>query len=208
MEIKKICNCRRGILIGLAVFAVIVAAAFWLLFRFGRGGFFQANADSQEWKNFKENTYGLSIDYPAGWLLDTNYDRYAPGLMGVELSNKKCGFNSEKCNAGCIDVTILIGKKNSNEQVSGLFTQLYEDFMMVRDFSAASIVSTLDLNPKKVFKVASDAPTMALTGACAGPFYVFETDSGYFAYVFAGYGADSAGDSKNVEKIIDSISVK
>lgn len=190
-----------SVLLALAV----AAAGFWF-FRYSN--FSQAQTDSAKWKNFKEEVYGLSVDYPANWSFDINYDRYAAGLMGVELNNKKCNLNSGQCNADCADIRVLIGKKPNGGQTPGLFTQLYEDFMMVRDFSSAALVNTLDLNSKKVFKVASDAPTLALTGGCAGPLYVFQTDSDYFVYVFAGYGNNAAGVTGDVEKIISSINIK
>ena len=184
---------------------MVISAGFWF---FNNSDFLQAKSGDNEWKNFKEDVYGLSIDYPADWSFDINYDRYADGLMGVELNNKKCDLNSGQCGVNCADVRVLIGKKPESGEGQGLFTQLYEDFMMVRDFSTASLVSTLDFAPKKVFKVDNSAVTMALNGACAGPFYVFETDSGYFAYVFAGYGAGASDATARVEEIISSIGVK
>jgi hypothetical protein len=207
MAVKKICNCRLGMLAGLAALAVITAFGAWLIFWFGSSGRTGVSVEARNWKNFKEDIYGLSIDYPAGWAFDINYDRYAAGLMGVEMNNKKCDLNSGRCDAGCADVRVLIGKKPENGQGQGLFTQLYEDFMMVRDFSTASLVNTLDLTPKKVFRVDNGAVTAALNGACSGPFYVFEIDSGHFAYVFAGYGAGAAAVTGEVEKIIKSISI-
>ena len=187
--------------------AMVLAAAVFSIFKYSDS--FRAQADSREWKNFREADYGFSMDYPAGWSLNVSYDRYSKGLMNADLSNKKCGFNSKQCDADCADIRILVGKKPSRGEASGLLTQLYEDFMMVRDFSQASLlVATLDLGAKKVFKVDDDALTLALNGVCAGPLYVFETDSGNFAYVFAGYGSNAAGNPAEVEKIISSISIK
>jgi hypothetical protein len=128
--------------------------------------------------------------------------------MGVELNNKKCNLNSGQCNADCADIRVLIGKKPNGGQTPGLFTQLYEDFMMVRDFSSAALVDTIDLDSKKIFKVSDGRVTLAMTGACAGPLYTFDTGSGYFVYVFAGYGNAAAGISGDVEKIISSIDIK
>jgi hypothetical protein len=197
-------------LIGLAVMAAIVAVGAWLLLKSGSGAasLFPAQTEAQKWKNFSEQKFGFSVDYPAGWALDANYDRYAPGIMDAELNNKKCGLNRNQCAAGCADVRILVGKKPEGGKATGLFSQLYEDFMMVRDFSSASLVDTLELNSKKIFKVADDQVTLAMTGACAGPLYTFDTGSGYFVYVFAGYGAEAADVSADVEKIISSISIK
>jgi hypothetical protein len=48
---------------------------------------------------------------------------------------------------------------------------------------------------------------LALTGACAGPLYLFEAGD-YFVYVFAGYGNNAVGVTGDVEKIISSIDIK
>ncbi|MFZ3073989.1 MAG: hypothetical protein WA093_02570 [Minisyncoccales bacterium] len=202
-EVMALVSKHRMILLALAlVVFVLVGIRFFNFFNL-----YEARADDREWKNFAEDIYGFSMDYPADWSLDVDYDRYAKGLMSAELNNKKCGFSYKKCDNNCADIRIIAGKKPGGGESRGLFTQLYEDFMMVRDFSTASLISTLDFNSKKVFKVASDQPTLALTGACAGPFYTFETDSGYFVYVFAGYGANAASVDDETRKIIDSIKI-
>lgn len=150
------------------------------------------------------------MSYPANWSLEIGYDRYAKGLMNADIVNKKCGYVPAQCGADCVDAMILVGKKPASGQTSGLPTQLYEDFMMARDFSSASpLVKTLDIGPRKVYKVDDNALTLALNGSCSGPLYIFETDSGYFVYVFAGYGADAAGsNTQTIEKIISSINIK
>jgi hypothetical protein len=183
----------------------VAAAFFW---SFNRANPSEAQENLAQWKNFSESNYGFSFDYPAGWSLDISYDRYGASLMSADLSNKKCGFNPKQCAADCLDARILVGKKTSGNEVTPLFVQLYEDFMMVRDFSdASSMVSSINLGSKKVYKVANNSPTAALTGACAGPLYVFETETS-FAYVFAGYGSNSVGATSTVEKIIASINIR
>ncbi len=184
--------------------AILAAGGFTL---FSRANSSKAASDSSKWKTFKEDAYGFLVGYPGSWSLDVSYDRYAPGLMNADLTNKKCGFNPKECAVDCVDMRILVGKKPESGSAPGLLGQLYEDFMMVRDFSTASLISTLDMAPKKVFEVASDAPTQSMTGSCGGPLYVFETDTD-FVYVFAGYGSDAATNAATVEKIISSIEIK
>ena len=201
-------KCRLGIMAAAAVFLILVVAAVLLI----SGRYYdltKAQADPSKLKNFRENRYGFSMNYPLGWSLDVSYDYYAKGLMNVDIDNKKCASKAKQCNADCADIRILAGKKPLAGEGLGLLTQLYEDFMMVRDFSNTSaLVTVLDIDSKKVFKVDDDALTLALNGICSGPLYVFETDSGYFIYVFAGYGANAAaGNSGTVEKIISSINI-
>jgi len=186
--------------------AAVLTAAGFLFFWYSNST--KAQADPAKLKNFQEKNYGFSMDYPSGWSLDTGYDHYARGLMNVDLDNKKCGFNSKQCNADCADVRILAGKKPLVGESTGLLAQLYEDFMMIRDFSGTSpLVTPLEMGSKKVFKVDDGALTKTLNGICSGPLYVFETDSGYFIYVFAGYGANAAANSETIEKIIPSIKI-
>jgi hypothetical protein len=191
----------------LLAIAVLGLAGFWLLWSLGA---INVKADDSKLKNFTENEYGFSMSYPANWSLDVGYDRYAKGLMNANIANKKCGFGLAQCDSDCVDARILIGKKPASGQTSGLLTQLYEDFMMARDFSNASpLVKTLDIGSRKVYKVDDNALTLALNGSCSGPLYIFETNSGYFVYVFAGYGANAAsGNSQTIEKIISSINIK
>jgi len=191
--------------ISLLLAAAIFAVAGFIVFKYP--GYSKAQDENAKWKSFSEDTYGLSIEYPAAWSLDAGYDHYSKGLMNVDLNNKKCGFNPKTCNSECADIRILVGQKPEGERAQGLFAQLYEDFMMVRDFSNNPIVATLELGSKKVFKVANDSATLALNGVCPGPLYVFETDSGYFVYVFAGIGQSAANIGETVEKIISSVKI-
>ena len=197
---------KHKIVSALLAIAVLVLAGFWF---FWSSGAAKAKADDSKLKNFAEKEYGFSMNYPANWSLDIGYDRYAKGIMNADIANKKCGFGSLQCDPNCVDTRILVGKKPAAGQTSGLLTQLYEDFMMARDFSNASpLVKTLDIGSRKVYKVDDNALTLALNGSCSGPLYIFETDSGYFVYVFAGYGVNAAGNSQTIEKIISSINIK
>ena len=55
----------------------------------------------------------------------------------------------------------------------------------------------------------ADGPTLSLNGSCGGPLYIFETESGYFAYIFTGYGSSAASTSNDaIQKIISSIEIK
>jgi hypothetical protein len=192
------CDCRKKTLVALAVFLALVLASAWILIG-------QAQTGQDKWKNFKEKTYGFSMDYPANWALDVNYDRYAPGIISAELNNRKCA-KSGQCDLDCVDLRVLAARKPVDGQGSGLLVQLYEDFMMVRDFSISPLVSEIELASKKIFQVENGDPTLALNGACAGPLYVFETKD-YFAYVFAGYGANAASADEQTREIINSIAV-
>lgn len=185
----------------MAAIAVIGAGGFWLLNHYG---LLQAQIETGKWKNFSENEYNFSIDYPANWSLDVNYGQYAKGILSADLSNKKC--QKGQCDSDCVDARVLVARKPAGTGAQALILQLYENFMMVRDFSESPQVSALDLGAKKVFKVIDEQPTLALNGRCAGPFYVFETEK-QFVYVFAGYGAGAADLSGDVEKIIESIEI-
>ncbi|MFA6376892.1 MAG: hypothetical protein WCX69_05850 [Candidatus Paceibacterota bacterium] len=202
-------KCKLGIIAAAAVFLILVGIAVLLIL----GHYYdltKAQANPEKLKNFRENKYGFLMDYPFGWSLDVSYDYYAKGLMNADLNNKKCESKAKQCNADCADIRILAGKKPLAGEGLGLLSQLYEDFMMVRDFSGTSaLVTVLEINSKKVFKVDDDALTLTLNGICPGPLYVFETDSGCFVYIFAGYGAKAAADnSGTIEKIISSINIK
>ncbi|MCU0653703.1 MAG: hypothetical protein MUD10_05600 [Candidatus Pacebacteria bacterium] len=187
---------------GTAVVAV-VCFGFSLFSNFGR-----AEAENSKWKSFSEKNYGFSTEYPGSWSFEVGYDRYAPGLINAEITNKKCGSFSKSCNADCVDLRILSGKNPQGTATSALFIQLYENFQAVKSSHNAEMVNKMDLGGKTVYKVMSSAPTLSLNGACGGPLYIFETDAGYFAYVFAGLGERAAANEEAVvEKIISSIKV-
>ncbi len=186
----------------LASLTVFVAAGFWLL---NHCGLLQAQNDGGKWKNFTEGVYGFSVDYPADWGIDANYDQYAPGIISAEMHNKECGGQNQ-CGFDCVDIRILAAKKEIGGKSHGLLLQLYEDFMMVRDFADASLVKEVDLAGKKAFELVDNQATLALNGRCGGPFYVFETEK-HFVYIFTGYGADIAEISGEAKKIIESVKV-
>lgn len=146
------------------------------------------------------------MSYPAHWALDANYNRYAAGIFSAELNNKKCGGRNGECAVECVDMRMLVAKKPLEGQGDSLLIQLYEDFMMVRDFSISPLVEEISLNSKKIFQVKHDGPTLALNGTCPGPLYVFGTGD-YFVYVFAGYGADAARADNQIREIVDSIRI-
>lgn len=193
------CDCRKKTIAAGAMFLVLVAAAIFLLVRQAQSQpFFGA-----EWKDFRENTLGISFAYPSSWNLVADYDHYAPGIFSAEMDNKKCAGAPGKCGSECIDLRILAAEKPLDGRGDSLVVQLYEDFMMVRDFSVSPLVAEIDSGSKKVFQVDHGGPTLALTGACAGPLYLFEAGD-YFVYVFAGYG-DSVQANNQIREIIDSI---
>jgi len=194
------CDCRNKTLIAFSVFLALVFTSAWILI-----GQAQTGQGQDKWKNFQENIYGFSMEYPANWALAVDYDRYAPGIISAELKNKKCA-KSGQCAGDCVDVRVLAAKKPIDGQGAGLPVQLYEDFMMVRDFSISPLVAEIELDSRKIFKVESGDPTLALNGTCAGPLYVFESGD-YFVYVFAGYGADAAGADEQTREIINSIAI-
>ena len=187
----------------LLALAALFLAGFWLLERFDLS--WAQNSAVDDWKEFAEDRHGFSILYPQNWAFDISYDNYSSGLLAAKIENKKCEINSSQCAAGCVDIRMLSGKKNLESGASALLVQLYENFMMVRDFPSAPLVQIVDIGGKKVFKVADEQATLALNGNCPGPLYVFETQN-HFVYVFVGNGAD-AGALIEVDKIIGSINV-
>lgn len=196
------CDCRKKTIAAGAMFLVLVAAAIFLLVRQAQSQpFFGA-----EWKNFRENTLGISFAYPSSWNLVADYDHYAPGIFSAEMDNKKCAGAPGKCGSECIDLRILAAEKPLDGRGDSLVVQLYEDFMMVRDFSVSPLVAEIDSGSKKVFQVDHGGPTLALNGACAGPLYLFEAGD-YFVYVFAGYGDSASGENDKIREIINSIRI-
>lgn len=183
---------------------IIASVSFGMLYFFN---FTQAKADDSKWKNFSENNYGFSISYPAGWSFDAEYDRYAPGLIDAVIKNKECGSSRGVCAADCADIRILAGKKPEGKLTQPLFVQLYEDLLAVKDTNNPELVQNLEIGGKTVYKVLSETPTLSMTNSCGGPLYIFETDSGYFAYVFTGLGS-VYGEEATIEKIISSINIK
>jgi hypothetical protein len=190
-------------LAALACAVLVLAGAGLLVLR--QPGFLNAQTDGSKWKSFSETRFGLSLDYPQSWSFDVGYDRYAKGLINVDIVNKKCGAGA--CAAGCVDVRVFAGGKPDNGS-SQLFIQLYEDMLAVKDTDNPELVQKIDIDEKTVYKILNEQPTLSLNGTCAGPLYVFDAGNGNFVYVFAGYGAQArpAGE-ETVRQIISSLSI-
>ena len=116
------------------------------------------------------------------------------------------GLALKQCNDDCIDVRVLVGKKPGPDQKDGLYAQLYQDLLSVKESNNTELFSQSEIAGKNVYKILSGAPTLSLNGACSGPLYIFEADSGYFVYIFAGSGANAGANTQQlVQKIIASI---
>jgi hypothetical protein len=198
---------KRHKLISAAAGILILAVAGFGLFWFSNST--KAEADNSKWKTFSENNYGFSLDYPGNWSFGASYDRYAQGLIDVEMTNRKCGSIAKICAADCIDFRVLAGKIPEGSVSQALFVQLYEDLLAVKDTNNPELVQKMEIGGKTVYKVLAEGPTLSLNGECGGPLYIFETDTGYFAYVFTGLGENLVNASKEtIEKIISSIGIK
>ena len=193
---------RRRVISIICCAAIIAGAGAWIL---NHPAFLRAQVDESEWKNFSEKRVGLSLDYPRSWSFDLGYDRYSKGLVNVDIVNKKCGGSSGACAADCVDIRVFAGGQPTAGS-SQLFIQLYEDMLAVKDTNNPELVQKLDIGDKIVYKILNEAPTLSLNGSCAGPLYIFDSRSGYFVYIFAGYGADAASSGEEtVEKVISSL---
>lgn len=169
--------------------AAIAAASVWF---YHKAEPTEAQADAWEWKGFKEERFNFSLRYPISWALDFAYDRYAPGLLGVDINNKKKGRQSG-CGAGYVDFRILVGEKPEAKefQENDLKSQLFNETEMIKNSGNADLVELMGTEGKSVYKIKSEAPTLSLKGFCSGPLYLIDDDSGRFAYIFAGYGEDA-----------------
>lgn len=149
----------------------------------------------------------MSLEYPGNYSFNVGYDRYAKGLLSVDVVDKKCSGAAGECNANCVDVRIFVGGRPDSDS-NQLFIQLYEDMLAVKDTDNPELVQKTDISGKTVYKILNEAPTLSLNGSCGGPLYIFDAGAGYFAYVFAGYGADATiyGET-TVQKIISSFSI-
>ncbi len=190
-----------SLLCGVLLAAAAGFVAFW------HPGFLRAQIENPVWKNFSEQKYGLSLQYPGNSSFNVGYDRYAAGLINVDIVGKNCSNTASECAAACADIRIFIGSQPSGNS-SQLFIQLYEDMLGVKDTNNPELVQKLNIGGKAVYKVLNEAPTLSLNGACGGPLYVFDAGNGYFAYIFAGYGAEAAtAGEETVQKIISSLNV-
>ena len=193
--------------LSIVVGIIVLAGAGFSLFWFSNHT--EAEANSSKWKNFSETNFGFSMDYPGSWSFGASYDRYANGLIDVALSNKKCVSIVDACAADCVDVRVLAGKKPEGSSTPALFVQLYEDLLGIKDTNNPELVQKIEIGGKTVYKVLKEGPTLSLNGKCGGPLYIFETDAGYFAYVFTGLGTNAATASKDtIEKMIASMDIK
>jgi len=137
---------RLTLMIGLIL--IFMVAGFFIL---QQPNFLSAqinNSNNSKFKNFSENRFGLSLDYPQNWAFDIGYDRYAPGLMDIALVDKKC---ASACPADCIDIRIFAGAKPTNTS-NQLFIQLYENAIAVKDTNNPDLVQKLLLVIKPSIK--------------------------------------------------------
>lgn len=189
----------------LACFVFVLAGAGCLILR--QPGFLNAQTNDSSWKSFTEKRYGVSLDYPQNYSFDVGYDRYAKGLMNIDIVSKTCATLAGGCAADCADIRIFIGGAPDNGS-NQLFVQLYEDALAVKDTDNPGLVQKMEIGGRTVYKILNDQPTLSLNGSCAGPLYIFDVGNGKFAYVFAGYGANAAASGEQtVQKIISSLSV-
>lgn len=160
-------------------------------------------------KYFREAAYGFAMQYPTDWSITSGYGRYAPGLIDVNLNNKKCWIGYTECRPDCVDIRIFAGKKPANVQGSDLGAQLYRQAEFVKTADNKDLAEQIDVAGIAVTKIKATAPTQALNGACAGPLYIYETGSGTFVYVFSGFGTGVGYDAgqEMVKQIISSITV-
>ncbi|MCX6758513.1 MAG: hypothetical protein NTX14_02295 [Candidatus Nealsonbacteria bacterium] len=88
---------------------LVLATGFFFL-RFVKAEPIEAESGTQKWKNFSENRFGFAMDYPSNWGIDHAYDRYAAGMLDIDLNNKKNGWNSE-CGPEYVDLRIFVGSE-------------------------------------------------------------------------------------------------
>ena len=193
-------------IVSILICMVILACAGFFTLKYFR--IMGADASSSV-KYFQVADHGFEMQYPTDWSIASGYGRYAAGLLDVELNNKKCWIGYTECRADCVDIRIFAGKKPASGQGSGLGAQLYQQAQTAKAADNKDLVEQMDMGGKKVTKIKSTAPTQALNGACAGPLYIYEADSGTFVYIFSGYGSGvsfAAGEDM-VKQIISSINV-
>jgi hypothetical protein len=160
-------------------------------------------------KYFRETDHGFVMQYPIDWSIASGYGRYAAGLLDIELNNNKCWVGYTECRADCVDIRIFAGKNPDNDQGTDLGAQLYHQAQAAKTANNKDLAEQMDIGGKLVTKIKSTAPTQALNGACGGPLYIYETDSGTFVYIFSGFGSgiDYAASEDIVKQIISSINV-
>jgi hypothetical protein len=191
------------------ILAVLIVAAGCFFWHYVKVEPIEAEGAVKKWKNFSEDRFGFKMAYPADWNIGRDYDRYADGMLDIDLNNKKNGRRAE-CGSRYIDLRIFIGDKPEAEAEnsgSDLKSQLFREIEMIKNSGNADLVESLDIEGKSAFKIKSDAPTLSLNGRCPGPLYLLDTDS-MFVYIFAGTGNEARDlGEKMVEQIISSIKV-
>jgi hypothetical protein len=160
-------------------------------------------------RDFKESYCGIFLQYPFDWAITSDYSRYSPGICDIGLNNKKCWVGFSECKSDCVDIKIFVGKEPASDQANDLGAQLYRQLQIIKLSDNKDLVERIDVAGIRVFKVKSTAPTAALNGACAGPLYAFESNSGYFVYIFSGFGnkISYAAGEETVKQIIASIKI-
>jgi hypothetical protein len=188
------------------LFLVFTTGFFFL--RFVKAEPIEAESGTQKWKNFSENRFGFAMDYPSNWGIDHAYDRYAAGMLNIDLNNKKNGWNSE-CGPGYVDLRIFVGSEpgiGTKDSGADLKSQLYREIEMIKNSGNAELVENMNIEGKNAFKIKSDAPTLSLNGRCPGPLYLVDRSGKSFVYIFAGTGSDAKEiGEKIVRQIISSI---
>lgn len=173
----------------LAVFIVAAGAFLWHCVKVEP---IEAESAAKKWKNFSEERFGFSMDYPPGWDIDRAYDRYAAGMLNIDLNNKKNGRNAG-CGPEYIDLRIFIGDKPKDVAANSgndLKSRLYQEIEMIKNSGNADLVENMNIEGKNAFKIKSDAPTLSLNGRCPGPLYLVDAGDA-FVYVFAGTGSEA-----------------
>lgn len=200
---------RRTRAIFWMIFLVMIAAAGYFFWNFIKAEPIEAEDEIKKWKVLSETRFGLKMDYPSNWDIRQDYDKYAAGMLNVDLNNKKNGSGAE-CGSRYVDLRIFIGNKpESGAENSGsdLLSQLYREIEMIKNSGNDDLVESMKIEGKSAFKIKSDAPTLSLNGRCPGPLYLVDTKNS-FIYIFAGTGSDARETGeKAVEKIIASINI-
>lgn len=191
------------IALGVSFVLVFLSMGFW---QFSRGYLMGAQASLAARQTFVDPGRRFFMSYPSGWSMKPGYDRYAQGLMNIDLNNGRCLSFAGSCAADCVDLRILAGSKSESGTSSDLKGQLFTQSEVIKNSGNADLVEIMDIAGKKVYKIKSEAPTRSLTGACSGPLYLIDADADRYVYVFAGMGgnAKEAG-GKVIEEILTSI---
>lgn len=171
----------------LAVLTFLIVISGFFAWRWAKGQSLEAGSNDGKWKHFSEDRFGFQMDYPRYWKADHAYERYAAGMLDLDLNNKKKGTGSG-CGFEYIDVKIFVGNKDEAGRANDLKSQLYREIETIKNSGKADLVEKIDVEGMNVYKVKSDAPTLSLNGSCPGPLYLIDTGGKAFVYIFAGMG--------------------